>query len=149
MSDEQTQRDLSESSPSVQAHLGILQNVIERMSSNSTSCKAWCIALVSAVLVIIADKEKPDLAFLALVPTALFLALDTYYLALEKGFRNSYKSFVTKVHNGTLRADDLYSVTPEGKSLKLHIAGLKSFSVWGFYGSLAVLILVARSVVLS
>lgn len=101
------------------------------------------------MLVIIADKEKPDLAFLALIPVALFLALDTYYLALEKGFRNAYKSFVTKVHDGALRADVLYSVTPEGKSLDLHIAGLKSFSVWGFYGSLSVLILVARSVVLS
>lgn len=149
MTDEQIHRDLNEASPSVQAHLGILQNVIERMSSNSTSCKAWCIALVSAVLVIIADKREPDLAFLALIPTALFLALDTYYLALEKGFRNAYKSFVTKVHSGTLRADDLYAVSPEGKSLNLHIAGIKSFSVWGFYGSLAVLILVARSIVLS
>ena len=149
MTDEKTHRDLNESSPSVQAHLNILQNVIERMSSNSTSCKAWCIALVSAVLVIIADKEKPDLALLALIPTVLFLALDTYYLALEKGFRNAYKSFVAKVHNGTLKADDLYSVAPEGKPFNLHIAGLKSFSVWGFYSSLAVLILVARSVVLS
>lgn len=149
MTDEQAHRDLNEASPSVQAHLGILQNVIERMSSNSTSCKAWCIALVSAVLVIIADKEKPDLAFLALIPTVLFLALDAYYLALEKGFRNAYMSFVTKVHSGKLRVDDLYSVSPEGKSFTLHIAALKSFSVWGFYGSLVVLILIARSVVLS
>ncbi len=114
----------------------------------STASKAWCIALVSAVLVIIADKGRPDLAFLAFIPTVLFLALDAYYLALEKGFRNSYKSFVTKVHNGTLAADDLYSVIPEGKTFELHIAALKSFSVWGFYGSLGFLILVAWSIVL-
>lgn len=44
-------------------------------------------------------------------------------------------SWATKVHNGTLTADSLYSVIPEGKTFELHIAALKSFSVWGFYGS--------------
>jgi len=29
-------------SPSIQTHLGILQGVIQRMASNSSSCKAWC-----------------------------------------------------------------------------------------------------------
>jgi hypothetical protein len=39
---ENQKNKLSEASPSVQAHLGILQNVIDRMSSNSNSTKAWC-----------------------------------------------------------------------------------------------------------
>tara|TARA_Y100000294_G_C8529053_1_gene326165 strand:- start:131 stop:433 length:303 start_codon:yes stop_codon:yes gene_type:complete len=88
---------LSEASPSVQTHLGILQGVIERMASNSTSSKAWCITIVSAVLVIVAGKRNPDFALIALIPTFLFLALDAYYLAMEKGFRNSYNSFVKKI----------------------------------------------------
>jgi hypothetical protein len=135
-------------SPSVQTHLGILQGVIERMASNSMSSKAWCIALVSAVLVIVADKEKPDLALLALIPTVLFLALGAYYLALEKGFRNSYKCFVRKVHDGTLTPEDLYSVIPKGRAFVLQLEALRSFSVWGFYGALVLLILVARAIVL-
>ena len=144
----QSRTELTEISPSVQSHLGILQSVIERMASNSTSSKAWCIALVSAVLVAIADKGKPDLALLALIPAVLFLGLDVYYLALEKGFRISYRSFVTKVHNGTVMASDLYTVEPEGEVSQLQIAALKSFSVWAFYGSLGGLILVAWLVVL-
>ena len=140
---------LSEDSPSVQAHLGILQGVIERMASNSTSSKAWCITVVSAILVIVADKSKPDYAFLALIPTILFLTLDAYYLAMEKGFRRSYNSFVKKVHNGTLTPDDLFSVMPEGKTLELQVEAFKSFSVWGFYIGLGILILIAKFIVLA
>ena len=86
---EKTPFFLTESSPSVQIHLNILQGVIERMASNSNSSKAWCITIVSAILVVVADKGKPDYAYIAFIPTLLFFALDTYYLALEKGFRNT------------------------------------------------------------
>jgi len=57
MSEERTYR---EESPTVQAHLGIAQAVIQRMAANSASCKAWCITLVAAILVIVADKGKPS-----------------------------------------------------------------------------------------
>lgn len=135
---------LNETSPSVQAHLGILQNIIQRMAANSTSSKTWCITLVSAILVIVADKGKPQYSFIALMPTILFLALDTYYLALEKGFRNSYNSFIKKIHNGTATADDLYSVGPSGNQSKLQIEALKSFSIWGFYITLIIMIFIAK-----
>jgi len=143
-----TESPLSETSPSVQTHLGILQSVIQRMASNSASCKAWCITVVSAILVIVADKGKPSFAFIALVPTFLFLALDAYYLALEKGFRASYADFVKKLHSGVAKAEDLYAVAPKGRHSKHQIEALKSFSVWGFYATLFVLIELARSVVL-
>jgi len=149
MPEHRAQNNLSESSPSVQIHLGILQGVIERMASNSASTKAWCITIVSAVLVIVAEKGKPNFALLALLPTILFLALDAYYLALEKGFRNSYTSFVTKVHDGTLAPRDLYFVVPEGSMCRLQFEALESFSVWGFYTVLIVLILLARWIVLT
>ncbi len=51
---------LTEESASVQSHLQIMQNIIQRMAMNSTSCKAWCITIVSAILVIIADKRKTE-----------------------------------------------------------------------------------------
>ena len=139
---------LSESSPSVQAHLGILQGVIQRMAANSSQCKAWCITIVSAILVIVADKSKPDYAWIALLPTILFLALDSYCLALEKGFRESYNLFVNKIHKKNLTPSDLYSVKPSGDMNKHQIESLNSFSVWGFYGGLVLLLIIARYVVL-
>jgi hypothetical protein len=135
---------LLESSPSVQAHLGILQGVIQRMSANSSSCKTWCITVVSAVLVIVTDKNTPNAAFIALIPTLLFLALDVYYLALEKGFRASYGCFVKKVHAGSARAEDLYEVAPMGSHFRSRLEALGSFSIWGFYGTLFILIEFAR-----
>lgn len=125
---------------SIQTHLGIIQNVIQRMSTDSTNCKAWCVTLVAAVLVIVADKGKPDYAWIALLPTVVFCALDAYYLALEKAFRNCYNQFVSKLRAGTLTEQDLYSVMPIGNMSKLQLEALKSFSVWGFYISLGVLI---------
>ncbi len=145
---EPTASPLSESSPSVQAHLGILQSVMQRMAGNSTACKTWCITVVSAILVIVADKGKPNFALIALVPTLLFLALDAYYLALEKAFRASYADFVKKLHSGVAKAEDLYAVAPMGSHSKHQLEALKSFSVWGFYATLLILIELARSVVL-
>jgi len=149
MPDAETERTLSESSPSVQTHLGILQGVIERMAANSSSAKAWCITIVSAVLVVVADKSKPDYALIALIPTGLFLALDVYYLAMEKGFRNSYNAFVRKVHDGSLTAEDLFSVQPKGGRSALQWEAFQSFSVWGFYLVLGIMIVLAKRFVLT
>ena len=92
--------EYGENSQAVQAHLSITQSVIQRMASNSTSCKTWCITLVSAILVVVADKGKPRYALIAVIPTVLFLVLDCYYLALERMFRRSYNSFIDKLHQG-------------------------------------------------
>lgn len=145
---EENTTKISETSPSVQAHLGILQNVIVRMASNSTSAKTWCITIVSAILVVVADKKKPDFALLALIPSLLFLALDAYYLGMEKGFRNTYNSFVRKLHDGTLTSVDLFSVKPEGNPSRLQWEAIKSYSVWGFYVVLMAMVLLAKQYVL-
>jgi len=137
-----------ENSQAVQAHLAITQSVIQRMATNSASCKAWCITLVSAILVVIADKGKPEFALLALIPTFLFLALDTYYLALEKMFRLSYNDFIDKLHRGKVIASDLYAVVPSGNMVKTIGMSMMSFSIWPFYVTLVVMILIAKKVVI-
>ena len=146
MSENNGQIVINGESPSIQTHLAILQNVIQRMASNSSASKAWCVTLVSAILVIVADKGKPDYAYIAMLPTFVFAALDAYYLALEKAFRNSYNSFISKLHNRTLTEVDLYSVAPKGNMSNLQLDSIKSFSVWGFYASLTVLIIVTKAV---
>lgn len=129
---------------SVQTHIGIIQSLIERMSANSTACKTWCITLVSAILVIVADKQKADYAYIAFMPTIFFAALDTHYLALEKGFINSYNTFIKKLHTNKLAIEDLYSVSIVGNSSKLQLQSIKSFSVWGFYTPMLIFILIIK-----
>ena len=149
MADARQKKSIDATSPSVQTHLGILQSVIERMAANSTSAKTWCITVVTATLILAANKDKPDYTLFALVPTLLFLALDVYYLTLEKGFRKAYNKFVRKVHNGTLMTNDLYAVKPSGKMSRLRWKMLRSFSVWGFYLFIWILITLVRWAVLS
>jgi len=136
-----------EESVAVQSHLKINQDVISRMASNSSSCKAWCITLVSAVLVIVANKGKPNYALIAAIPTILFLTLDAYYLALEKCFRASYNSFITKLHSEEVDSTDLFAVTPHGSVVRALCCSLLSFSIWPFYLTLGVMIAIARWIV--
>jgi len=142
-----TENEFKENSQAVQAHLSITQSVIQRMGANSTSCKAWCITLVSAILVIVADKGKPQYALIAIIPTILFLALDTYYLSLEKMFRQSYNLFIEKLHNRKVFAADLYAVSPSGDMLKTLSSSLRSFSIWPFYLTLLAMIWLVKAIV--
>lgn len=144
----ETQKKFQEESPAVQAHLGIMQSVIQRMSSNSASCKAWCITLVSAILVIVADKDKPQYALIAIIPTILFFVLDSYYLALEKMFRKSYNSFIDKVHKDEIVSSDLYAIEPKGNLLKQIFVAFISFSIWPFYLTLFLMAFIAKQIIL-
>lgn len=143
-----SENEFKENSQAVQAHLSITQSVIQRMAANSTSCKAWCITLVSAILVIVADKGKPHYALIAIIPTILFLALDTYYLSLERMFRQSYNMFIEKLYSGKVVAADLYDVSPSGHMLRTFFSSLRSFSIWPFYLTLIVMIWLVKAIVI-
>lgn len=135
-------------SQAVQSHLSITQSVIQRMATNSSLCKAWCITVVSAILVIVADKGKSQYAYIAIIPNILFLVLDTYYLTLEKMFRNSYNDFIKKLHENKIDSSDLFAVIPKGNWLKTFFKSIISFSVWPFYLTLLIMILLAKKIIL-
>lgn len=141
--------DIDPESASIQTHLSIMQNVIQRMASNSSACKTWCVTLVSAILVAVANKDAANYAYIAFVPILIFLALDTYYLALEKSFRSSYNDFIYKLHNKNLVWDDLYSVSTKGSINKHQLDSLKSFAIWGFYVPLSGLVFLAKCIAFS
>lgn len=144
--------DINVDSPAVQSHLGILQSVINRMAANSSGCKTWCIALVSAIVVILAEQEKPEYVWVSIVPIFLFLFLDSYYLGLENRFRDRYNEFIQKLHTGTVTVEDLFIVTP-GKGFKVFakaiLQAVISLSVWPFYGLLVLMLLIVRYRLLS
>lgn len=125
-----------------------MQSVIQRMAANSASCKAWCVTLVSAVLVLVADKGQPEYAWIAVLPAALFFTLDTYYLALEKGFRESYNAFIDKLHSDTIQPSDLYAINVSGSMFGHFWNGLQSLSTWPFYLTLLGMVYVAYAYVL-
>jgi hypothetical protein len=141
---------LDAESSSVQSYLNILQNIISRMAGNSANCKTWCITLVSGILVIIADKGKPNYAWIALIPIILFFFLDAYYLGQERAFRASFNDFVRRMHAGTAGSTDLFLVAPL-KGFNVVTCTLQatlSFAIYPFYLTLIGMIGLARFFIL-
>lgn len=138
---------LKESSEAVQTHLNICQSIIQRMATSSASCKAWCVALVSAILVVVADKHIPNYVLIAVLPTGLFYVLDAYYLGLERCFRRSYNEFIAKVHDQGIEAEDLYIMQPSGSVWRETLSALGLFSTYPFYLTLFIIVVIAREAV--
>jgi len=145
-----TNSSFDANSDAVRKHLDILQDVIRRMASNSASCKTWCITLVSAILVLAGNKDNANYAPIAFLPALLFFFLDTYYLALEKQFRDSYNTFVGDLHkSGTVPLASLYRVVPQGSLTTALWNSVASFAIWPFYLPLVVVIGLLKGVVLT
>jgi len=136
-------------SPSVQSYLTILQGVINRMAANSAGCKTWCIALVSAIFVIIADKGNINYVWVSILPIILLALLDAYYLGLEKSFRDGYNKFISKLHSGNITVNDLFIVKPDKDIYRKIIESIFSLSVWPFYGLLLIMLLIVRYKILA
>ncbi len=148
---------LDYNAPGVHSYLQILQSVINRMAANSAAAKTWCIALVSALLVVIVERGTTDYIWIVMIPISLFLFLDVYYLGLERRFRDQYNAFIEKLHAGQADASDLYILAPGhdkdawGRFCDFaHATGeaVFSLSVWPFYSLLIVLLAVVRLFVL-
>ena len=120
----------------VRTHIELLQGIILRMARNSAICKTWCVTLVAAIMVLVARTDTPMYTLIALVPTGLFLFLDTYYLALERAFRKAHETFVCKLHSATLELSDLYVFCQEDLNTREKLAVLLSPSIYPFYGAL-------------
>ncbi|MBW4518008.1 MAG: hypothetical protein KME11_22635 [Timaviella obliquedivisa GSE-PSE-MK23-08B] len=143
-------------------YIDILQDVIKRMAGNSSNCKSLCITLVSAIAVVVTNKEKASYVWITLIPVVLFCFLDAYYLGLEQGFRVTYDEFVRRLQNGVATTKDLFVVIPKEKikkhqadgSITLEIKSfapfrgtlkaLSSVAVFPFYLTLLVLLLLGR-----
>lgn len=111
------------------AHLGLLQNVVSRMASNSASVKTYCISIVSAFIGLSVTVAKPDIMNFVVPIITILAFLDAQYLRLERAFRAQYNS----VRQDPLDNEPDFLVTPS------FIAGsglwevFWSWSIWLFY----------------
>lgn len=98
-------------------HLEMIQNVINRMASNSFLFKGWSITIIAAISAFAAKDSSKALMVIPVVSTLLFWAVDAYYLMLERAFRKLYEEIADKSYK---KID--FSMTPA----KDHI----SFVAW-------------------
>ena len=127
---------LSEDSQAVSTHLQILQGIIDRLASNSASCKTWCATLVAAMLVLAFTKEIDLSPLVALIPVAVLVYQDVTYLTLERDVRRAYNEFVRKLREGSATSGDLFVVAPTAP-MNERLKTAASWSVNLFYLPLA------------
>lgn len=60
----------------LQAHLTMIQGIVNRLSQNSFLLKGWSVVLVSALLAVAASSAEGLLVFVAFLPAAAFWGLD-------------------------------------------------------------------------
>jgi len=75
-------------------HLEFIQDIVNRLSSNSFQMKGWMIAIVSALLGFYADTGNPNFTYAAILPLLVFWGLDAYFLQQERKFRGIYNDVV-------------------------------------------------------
>jgi len=131
----------------VQTHINILQGIISRMATNSSNCKTWAITIIAAIIVLLIDKSKTNIFYIAYVPLAMFFLLDCFYLGLERHFRNRYNNFINTLEKDNFNYIDIFKIQGPNKILSKISLTLKasiSFSILPFYGIIAILIYVVQ-----
>ena len=132
---------LDRDSQSVVAHLEMVQSIISRMAHNSAITKTWCATLVGAILILVARTGGPFYSLIGLLPTIVFCFIDSYYLASERSFRNSFANFVERLHGGGLRVNEIYLIESRKLTAKKVLSALFSWAVWPFYSVIAVAVI--------
>ena len=129
--------------PATMAHVNLLQGIINRLANNSTSCKTWCLALVSALIGLAGANKSLGIASYALFPVLLFGCLDAMYLAQERAYRQLYRKVVDKIRAGKYVLADAFE-TDARFGLSGFFRALLSWAVFPIYLGLIVAYVVAR-----
>jgi hypothetical protein len=68
----------------------MIQAIISRLASQSTTIKGWCVT-VTAALLGFGTTTTPVVALIAIYVVLAFATLDAYYLSLERNYRTLYQ----------------------------------------------------------
>ena len=79
-----TSQGMNDLDAHVHKYMDMLQLNIQRMSQLSMKCKAWCIAIVTAVFMFYLNEEKDAALHLLFLPVLLLWYIDSLYLSIER-----------------------------------------------------------------
>ena len=71
-------------------YLEMIQTVVARLASNSFVLKGWSVTLATALLGFAGRQQDAQLARITLLPALAFWALDAFYLAQERQYRELF-----------------------------------------------------------
>lgn len=74
----------------MEAHLSMIQGVVNRLAQSSFLLKGWSVVLVSALLAFAAASSEEAILVVAFLPALAFWGLDGYFLWQERLYRALY-----------------------------------------------------------
>jgi hypothetical protein len=106
----------------------MIQAVIARLSTQSSTIKGWCVTVTAALLGLSANATSPAISLIALYVVISFAVLDAYYLAVERAHRVLYER---TVNNEVAR----WSLTVDRPTFGQTFRAMRSPSVAVLYGA--------------
>lgn len=126
-------------------HLLFIQNIIARMASNSVNCKILVATILTIIITLLLGfNNYNNYWWITIIIIVYGLISDSYYLAFERNFRESYNEFIEKINNRKLSVKDIYIINSKKRSCYCEfpikvIKAMTSFSVWIYYITLGVI----------
>lgn len=115
-------------------HLEFIQSVISRMATNSFLFKGWAVTIATGLSAYAAVASRSALLAIAILSTAMFWAMDGYYLWLERGF--------IRLHNEVSLKDemeiDFSMIIDKSLAFRRWLKTCFRPHLWLFYGTIIV-----------
>ncbi len=115
------------------AYIGMLQQNISRMATNSNNCKSMCVAIIAALCAI--SYLKGYILFgVGISLIAIFCYLDCAYLSIEKKYIDKFNNTVQLAKDKMFTNEMLFDMSPgEYRDFKSLKKAFKSWSVLKVY----------------
>lgn len=120
-------------------HLNMIQGVINRLASQAAATKGFAFTAVGLITAIASQAKAPNLYFLAIAITVLFMLIDATYLTLEKRYRDLFD----RVRQKGPASPANFDMSPP-QTHRWFWYGLKSWSVWPVYGGIILALIIIR-----
>jgi hypothetical protein len=115
-----------------QAHLTVIQAIINRMSIGSVLLRAWSVLIVAGLLAVAADPMHARFAWLAVFMAIAFWMLDAHFLRQTRLFRKTYVRVQSQPESAV---DFLLDTTPVDSEADAWRSVLLSKMPGAFYGA--------------
>ncbi|WBS98161.1 hypothetical protein OK107_08765 [Lacticaseibacillus paracasei] len=90
MSDDRIDAQINQFRQDRREHLSMIQNTISRMSTNSFLTRGWSVTIFTGLYTLYATKQNDFLLGVIIAVVCIFWLMDSYYLGLERAYRDLY-----------------------------------------------------------
>ncbi len=103
-------------------HLKMIQSIIDRMGNNSFMLKGWGIGVMIAIFAFAGKGKEAECVIFTIIPLIIFWLLDSYYLFLERKYRELYNEVRIKDES-----EINFDMNPNEVKIKLSDVNKKSY----------------------